>query len=56
MPEASLNEALQASHEIGAVVEQNRAAAEAGEDVPVHALGEGVTVTRSGTVGSITDD
>jgi chromosome segregation ATPase len=65
VPEARLSEALQASQEIGAVVEQNRAAAEAGEDVPEHALGEdvpehalgeAVTVTRSGTVGVITDD
>jgi hypothetical protein len=56
VPEASLTEALQAASEIGAVVDQNRAAAEAGEDVPVHALGEGVTVTRAGTVGIITDD
>jgi hypothetical protein len=55
-PEASLTEALQASQELGAVVDQNRVAAEAGEDVPEYALGEGVTVTRSGTVGVITDD
>jgi chromosome segregation ATPase len=56
VPEIKLGEALQGAQEIGAVVDQAREAVESGEDAPVPALGENVTVTARGTVGVFLPD